>query len=136
MATCNHAPFKFAIIVSGFEPRDAEKLSWYTNRYPVVEALDASTSSGDGQDSGNCSENGSTKGEEDVGSRTLCGVQGASMHVIGRNDVIIEPERSEGLLKHYEFRKPVTLYHDGGHYLPSNAASRQAYKAFVQSFAS
>ncbi|CAO3568016.1 unnamed protein product [Mortierella alpina] len=136
MATCKHAPFKFAIIVSGFEPRDAEKLSWYTNRYPVVEALDASMSSGDGQDSGNCSDNGSTKGEEDVGSRTLCGVQGASMHVIGRNDVIIEPERSEGLLKHYEFRRPVTLYHDGGHYLPSNAASRQAYKAFVQLFAS
>lgn len=43
-------------------------------------------------------------------------------------------ERSEGLLKHYLFKTPTVLYHDGGHYLPSNAASRQAYKAFVQGF--
>ena len=43
-------------------------------------------------------------------------------------------ERSEGLMKHYKFKTPVTLYHDGGHYLPSNAASRQTYKSFVESF--
>ncbi|KAF9559063.1 hypothetical protein EC968_006739 [Mortierella alpina] len=135
MSTCKHAPFKFAIVVSGFEPRDAEKLAWYTNQYPVVEALEASTLAKGGEDSGNAIEDGSTKGEDEVKPRTLFGVQGASMHVIGRNDVIIEPERSEGLLKHYGFHKPVTLYHEGGHYLPSNAVSRQAYKAFVQSFA-
>ncbi|KAG0208242.1 hypothetical protein BGX28_000707 [Mortierella sp. GBA30] len=143
MSGCKHAPFKFAIIVSGFEPRDSEKMSWYTSQYPVLGITSAALAArlGDGHDSGNASDV-SERSVEDIENKerveqvSLFGVQGASLHVIGRNDVIIEPERSEGLLKHYQFRPPVTLYHDGGHYLPSNAASRQAYKSFVQSFAS
>ncbi|KAF9379651.1 hypothetical protein CPB97_008846 [Podila verticillata] len=123
MKDCTHQPFKFAIIVSGFEPRDAEKMTWYTNQYPVLKAKD---------DGSTTDKVGEQEGEEK--QEHLHGVQGASMHVIGRNDVIIEPERSEGLLKHYLFKTPTVLYHDGGHYLPSNAASRQAYKAFVQGF--
>ncbi|KAG9068240.1 Ovarian cancer-associated protein 2 [Linnemannia hyalina] len=120
MAGLKHAPFKFAIIVSGFEPRDAEKLAWYTNKYDVLQQMD-----GDDENKEN---------QENQETKTLFGVQGASLHVIGRNDVIIEPERAEGLLKHYQYKAPQTLYHDGGHYLPSNAASRQTYKSFVQSF--
>ncbi|KAG0330754.1 hypothetical protein BG000_011483 [Podila horticola] len=116
MKDCTHQPFKFAIIVSGFEPRDANIMKWYTNQYPVLKATEETSTD--------------TAAEQE----SPHGVQGASMHVIGRNDVIIEPERSEGLLKHYKFKTPTVLYHDGGHYLPSNATSRQAYKAFVQSF--
>ncbi|KAF9094576.1 Ovarian cancer-associated protein 2 [Mortierella sp. GBA35] len=122
MAGCKHDPFKFAIIVSGFEPRDAEKMAWYTNKHDVLEQKSEPQ-----KDDNENKENQEPK-------KTLYGVQGASLHVIGRNDVIIEPERSEGLLKHYQCKAPQTLYHDGGHYLPSNAASRQVYKSFVQSF--
>ncbi|KAG0031947.1 hypothetical protein BGZ81_000213 [Podila clonocystis] len=123
MKDCTHQPFKFAIIVSGFEPRDVEIMKWYTNQYPILKAKEVTST-----------DKGERDGEEEK-QESLYGVQGASMHVIGRNDVIIEPERSEGLLKHYKFKTPTVLYHDGGHYLPSNAASRQAYKTFVQSFA-
>ncbi|KAG0229719.1 hypothetical protein BGX31_006137 [Mortierella sp. GBA43] len=132
MDGCKHDPFKFAIIVSGFEPQDSGKLAWYVNRYPVLENTSINETS-----SVHGSENDVVNHREDniKEPRYLYGVQGASMHVIGRNDVIIQPERSEGLLKHYTYKKPLTLYHDGGHYLPSNAASRQAYKTFVQSFA-
>ncbi|KAF9102280.1 hypothetical protein BGX27_011055 [Mortierella sp. AM989] len=128
MSGCRHDPLKFAIIVAGFEPRDPEKLQWYTNKYPILQPR-RSTNSDDDEDMDD------QENKENVEPQCIHGVQGASMHVIGRSDVIIEPERAEGLLKHYRFKSPVSLYHDGGHYLPSNAASRQAYKTFVQSFA-
>ncbi|KAF9190689.1 Ovarian cancer-associated protein 2 [Haplosporangium sp. Z 767] len=134
MSGCKHDPFKFAIIVSGFEPRDQEKMTWYTNEYPVLHTKksESSDETNNSQTVGDHNKDGEDK--ENQEPQSVRGVQSASMHVIGRNDVIIEPERSEGLLKHYQFKKPVTLYHEGGHYLPSNAASRQAYKSFVQSF--
>ncbi|KAF9931349.1 Ovarian cancer-associated protein 2 [Linnemannia zychae] len=122
MSGCKHDPFKFAIIVSGFEPRDPEKMAWYTSKYNVLQSKNDIGSEDSASD---------TESQE---PKTLHGVQGASLHVIGRNDVIIEPERSEGLLKHYQYKTPQILYHDGGHYLPSNAASRNVYKSFVQSF--
>ncbi|KAI1308176.1 hypothetical protein EDD11_004331 [Mortierella claussenii] len=125
MNGCKHEPFKFAIIVSGFEPRDPEKLEWYTHKFPLLRLKQPTSND----------EEMAVEDQNDVEPQTLRGVQGASMHVIGRTDVIIEPERSEELLKHYQYKKPVVLYHDGGHYLPSNAASRQAFKSFVQSFA-
>ncbi|KAG0370690.1 hypothetical protein BGZ54_004814 [Gamsiella multidivaricata] len=131
MSGLQHDPFKFSIIVSGFEPRDAEKLAWYTNKYPVLEKPRKRRSEDDDED---IMEVDQDDDKENVEPKYLHGVQGASMHVIGRNDVIIQQERSEALLKHYQHKTPVTLYHDGGHYLPSNAASRQAYKSFVQSF--
>ncbi|KAF8927567.1 serine hydrolase FSH [Dissophora ornata] len=127
MTGCKHDPFKFAIIVSGFEPRDSEKLAWYTNKYPVLQSRKP-------EDINDSDVTPNEEDKENVEPKYIHGVQGASMHVIGRGDVIIEPERSEELLKHYQYKTPVTLYHDGGHYLPSNAASRQAYKSFVQSF--
>lgn len=77
MAGLKHNPFKFAIIVSGFEPRDAEKMAWYTNKYDVLQQKD-----GDDENKEN---------QENQETKTLFGVQGASLHVIGRNDVIIEP---------------------------------------------
>lgn len=77
MAGLKHDPFKFAIIVSGFEPRDAEKMAWYTNKYDVLRQKD-----GDDENKEN---------KENQETKTLFGVQGASLHVIGRNDVIIEP---------------------------------------------
>ncbi|KAF9391024.1 hypothetical protein BGX21_011334 [Mortierella sp. AD011] len=128
MSGCKHDPLKFAIIVAGFEPRDSEKLEWYTNKYPVLQPKSPNVGGDD-------DEMDDQEDKENVEPQCIHGVQGASMHVIGRNDVIIEPERAEALLKHYQFQAPVLLYHDGGHYLPSNAASRQAYKTFVQSFA-
>ncbi|KAF9204085.1 Ovarian cancer-associated protein 2 [Haplosporangium sp. Z 27] len=127
MSGCRHDPLKFAIIVAGFEPRDSEKLQWYTNKYPILQTRVSANSDDEDMDD--------QEDKENVEPQCLHGVQGASMHVIGRTDVIIEPERAEGLLKHYQYKAPVVLYHDGGHYLPSNAASRQAYKSFVQSFA-
>ncbi|KAF9578399.1 hypothetical protein BGW38_005809 [Lunasporangiospora selenospora] len=122
----SHSPFKFSIIVSGFEPRDPQKLAWYTNSYPVLQPP-VQEQQPDAQPDVESSANGQS-------SEFIHGVQGPSMHVIGRNDVIITPEQSDILLKHYSFKTPTVFYHDGGHYLPSNAASRQAYKAFVQSF--
>ncbi|KAF9997224.1 hypothetical protein BGZ65_007188 [Modicella reniformis] len=146
-----HNPFKFAIMVSGFEPRNEALISWYTNKYPVLQSSqlhEKTTENGVGERIAETTTTTTTTTTMHQDDKTheepplpspsplayLYGVQGASMHIIGRNDVIIEPERSEGLLKHYTNKKPVVLYHDGGHYLPSNAASRQAYKTFVQSF--
>lgn len=85
MKGCKHRPFKFAIVVSGFEPRDSEKLTWYSNKYPVLDP-DGTTENRDSKSDVMYQENG-------MNSMYLHGVQGASMHVIGRNDVIIEPGR-------------------------------------------
>jgi hypothetical protein len=81
MTGLKHDPFKFAIIVSGFEPRDAEKMEWYINKYDVLESKK--------QNGG--SQDGSEDIKENQEPTSLFGVQGASLHVIGRNDVIIEP---------------------------------------------
>ncbi|KAG0317761.1 Ovarian cancer-associated protein 2 [Dissophora globulifera] len=126
MTGCRHGPLKFAIVVSGFEPRDSALMAWYTNKYPLLEPRRSMDSNDMDVDD--------NEDKENVEPKYIHGVQGSSMHVIGRTDVIIEAERSEGLMNHYKFKTPVTLYHDGGHYLPSNAASRQAYKSFVESF--
>ncbi|KAG0333800.1 hypothetical protein BG004_000691, partial [Podila humilis] len=106
MKDCSHAPFKFAIIVSGFEPRDSSKMGWYTQRYPILKEGSSMV--------------------DDTETRQ----QGMDKITNGAP----APTWSEGLLKHYAFKKPAVLYHDGGHYLPSNAASRLAYKSFVQMF--
>lgn len=86
---CTHQPFKFAIVVSGFEPRDAEIMKWYTNQYPVLKATEEVSTDKDEQD------------EEEEKQESLYGVQGASMHVIGRNDVIIEPGK-RGASSHHK----------------------------------
>ncbi|KAF9432726.1 Ovarian cancer-associated protein 2 [Entomortierella beljakovae] len=131
MSGCTHPPVKFSIIVAGFEPRDEEKIQWYNSKYPVLlPKKSTSASSSDDEDY----DMEDQEDKENVEPQCLYGVQGASMHVIGKGDVIIEPERAELLLKHYKYQAPVLLYHDGGHYLPSNGPSRQAYKSFVQSF--
>lgn len=88
MKDCTHQPFKFAIIVSGFEPRDAEKVQWYTNQYPILKAKDEGSTT---------DKAGEQEGEKK--QEHLHGVQGASMHVIGRNDVIIEPGKDGDKLK-------------------------------------
>ncbi|KAF9351644.1 Ovarian cancer-associated protein 2 [Mortierella sp. NVP85] len=95
MEGCKHSPFKFAIVVSGFEPRDLEKLAWYTSQYPVLEANTDGTT-----DNSNVKNDGKVQEDMDgINSAYLHGVQGASMHVIGRNDVIIEPGTFDPLLK-------------------------------------
>ncbi|KAF9406727.1 hypothetical protein BGZ94_002978, partial [Podila epigama] len=85
MTGCTHQPFKFAIIVSGFEPRDQSKMSWYTQQYEVLKPLVKTDKKDEVTESVGESESEHDKPEY------LHGVQGASMHVIGRNDVIIEP---------------------------------------------
>ncbi|KAF9910278.1 Ovarian cancer-associated protein 2 [Lobosporangium transversale] len=120
MSGCRHDPFKFAIIVSGFEPRDPEKIGWYTNKYPILTPRRPPRSTTGNHISDDEMDLEDQEDKENIEPESLHGVQGA--------------KRSEELLKHYQYRPPVTLYHDGGHYMPSNAASRQAYKSFVRSF--
>ncbi|GJJ78200.1 hypothetical protein EMPS_10559 [Entomortierella parvispora] len=126
MSGCKHPPFKFSILVSGFEPKDEEKLAWYNGKYMVLKEQS--------RDSDDVNMDSDDDNKENVEPPHVKGVQGASMHIIGNTDVIITPERSEALLKYYTHKKPVIIYHDGGHYMPSQAANRHAYKAFVQSF--
>jgi hypothetical protein len=88
MAGCKHEPLKFSIIVSGFEPRDQETLKWYTNKYSVLQTpKDGTHQANDGEDL----EMEDQENKENVEPPSLHGVQGASMHVMGRTDVIIEP---------------------------------------------
>ncbi|KAG0048405.1 Ovarian cancer-associated protein 2 [Gryganskiella cystojenkinii] len=101
MSGCHHAPFKFSILVSGFEPKDEEKLAWYKGKYPLLKEQNTASKDQDAQ----------MDGDDDD-----------------------DENKENALLKHYTHKKPVMIYHDGGHYMPAQAANRHAYKAFVQSF--
>jgi hypothetical protein len=84
MHSCSHAPFKFSILVSGFEPRDEEKLGWFQGKYPLLKERLSINSDPMTANDGDIKENIELQIE---------GVQGASMHIIGRTDVIIIPGR-------------------------------------------
>lgn len=56
-----------------------------------------------------------------------------TLHISGRNDTLITPERSEILMKHCENAR--FELHDGGHYTPSKASWRNFMNAYINSFA-
>ncbi|KAJ3044117.1 hypothetical protein HDV00_003221 [Rhizophlyctis rosea] len=57
-----------------------------------------------------------------------------SIHIIGRQDAWVVPERSEALLTCFEELDRETYYHEGGHFLPTNAENRRKYKEWIGQF--
>ncbi|WVN90724.1 uncharacterized protein L203_105966 [Cryptococcus depauperatus CBS 7841] len=56
-----------------------------------------------------------------------------TLHISGKNDTLITPERSQLLFKQCENARFET--HDGGHYTPSKASWRHFLNAYINSFA-
>ena len=92
MSGCGHGPFKFSILVSGFDPKDEEKLAWFKGKYPVLKEQDAVDKDRDTLMDGDEDDD---EDKENVEPPHVDGVQGASMHIIGRTDVIIIPGKDE-----------------------------------------
>jgi len=55
-----------------------------------------------------------------------------SLHVIGRNDVVLGVKRSIMLLENFE--NPRAEWHDGGHFVPSKSNWRHFFQAYFTSF--
>ncbi|KHJ48726.1 serine hydrolase [Trichuris suis] len=55
-----------------------------------------------------------------------------SLHVVGETDAVIPKEMSLQLAN--MFSNPTIVYHDGGHYVPSNPALANAVKTFLKKF--
>ncbi|KAF9517426.1 hypothetical protein BS47DRAFT_1291075 [Hydnum rufescens UP504] len=55
-----------------------------------------------------------------------------SLHVLGRNDVIVSTARSKTLIDVFE--SPRIEWHDGGHFVPSKATWRQFFKNYFASY--
>jgi len=55
-----------------------------------------------------------------------------SLHVLGRNDVIVSTARSKTLIDVFE--SPRVEWHDGGHFVPSKATWRQFFKDYFASY--
>lgn len=53
-----------------------------------------------------------------------------SLHVYGDTDRVIQKEMSEDLLQYYV--DPVTLQHEGGHFIPTGAPQKKVYTEFLQ----
>ncbi|KAI9203871.1 alpha/beta hydrolase family protein [Polychytrium aggregatum] len=56
-----------------------------------------------------------------------------SLHVIGKSDALIVPSRSEELSR--VFHDPKVVFHEGGHFIPTDADQRAIYKEFIGQFA-
>ncbi|KDQ13939.1 hypothetical protein BOTBODRAFT_110638 [Botryobasidium botryosum FD-172 SS1] len=54
-----------------------------------------------------------------------------TLHVIGRNDVITTPERSQALIDAYV--DPRVEYHDGGHFIPAKTNWRNFFASYIAS---
>ncbi|TFY76851.1 hypothetical protein EWM64_g7162 [Hericium alpestre] len=52
-----------------------------------------------------------------------------TLHVVGKNDIVVIPERSQSLLDVSENKR--VEYHDGGHFVPSKASWRNFLKAWL-----
>ncbi|WFD36429.1 dihydrofolate reductase [Malassezia cuniculi] len=85
------APLKFAIIVSGFVPREPNLSKLFDKPIELP-----------------------------------------SLHVIGREDAIVEPKSSEKLAKC--FANARVEFHDGGHFLPTPAPWRNFVRDYIASF--
>ena len=55
-----------------------------------------------------------------------------SLHIIGENDQIVDPNLSEKFATEY-FAVPMIVRHSGGHTIPSQAIFREAYHQFLDS---
>ncbi|KAF9163339.1 hypothetical protein DFQ26_002695 [Actinomortierella ambigua] len=92
----DHGPLGFSIIVSGFLPVDPVQLGWFRSRVPRsmnrLAAKEAAAAADVEKEGGAAlpsrpSQNGLLGSKDDE----CQGVVGASLHIIGRGDVIIEP---------------------------------------------
>ncbi|KAL3899160.1 MAG: hypothetical protein SGPRY_012693 [Prymnesium sp.] len=70
--------------------------------------------------------------DETAAAELLKGVNVPSLHVIGRADGIVVPERSWALTEHFE--QSCVIEHDGGHMLPSAPVVREKLSAFLEPF--
>ncbi|CAO3669895.1 unnamed protein product [Umbelopsis vinacea] len=59
-------------------------------------------------------------------------IQTPSLHIIGELDTLVAPERMTALAD--RFHKPEIFRHTGGHFVPTNAASRNTIKEYVAKF--
>ncbi|GAB5592829.1 hypothetical protein Unana1_07729 [Umbelopsis nana] len=59
-------------------------------------------------------------------------IQTPSLHIIGELDTLVAPERMTALAD--KFNKPDLFRHSGGHFVPTNAASRNTIKEYVNKF--
>lgn len=59
-------------------------------------------------------------------------VETPSLHIIGRGDTIVGPERSQPLID--SFLEPRVEFHDGGHFTPAKQSWRVFFKAYLSSF--
>ena len=71
-----------------------------------------------------CSKHAHYYDEKEKGS-----VQIPTLFVIGENDQVIVPVRSEALLPF--FSKPQVIKHEGGHFVPATSKQKQAYLSFL-----
>lgn len=55
-----------------------------------------------------------------------------TLHVIGKNDVIVTEERSRTLVRECEDNR--VEYHEGGHFIPSKANWRNFFNEYISSF--
>ncbi|XP_042905252.1 esterase OVCA2 [Parasteatoda tepidariorum] len=53
-----------------------------------------------------------------------------SLHIIGESDTCIPKELNEGLM--ITFLEPSAIYHEGGHFIPSNSSVRRQYVSFFK----
>ncbi|KAG2171507.1 hypothetical protein INT43_008233 [Umbelopsis isabellina] len=59
-------------------------------------------------------------------------VQSPSFHIIGELDTLVAPERMSALAE--KFHQPYIFKHAGGHFVPTNAASRNTLKEWISKF--
>ncbi|KAJ2763039.1 Ovarian cancer-associated protein 2 [Coemansia sp. BCRC 34490] len=101
-------PLRFAFLFAGF--------------YPDVPQFDAllTVSAGD-----------SDRGQSSSNERLRIAVP--SLHVVGARDAVVAPERGRELAARAFDDTAVVAEHDGGHFVPCNAARRNRYQAFLDS---
>jgi hypothetical protein len=62
-------------------------------------------------------------------------ISAPSLHIIGTSDEWVVPDRSKELLFCYDEKTRSVLEHPGGHYIPSDASSKQKIVDWISQFA-
>ncbi|KAJ2520663.1 Ovarian cancer-associated protein 2 [Coemansia sp. RSA 2049] len=102
-------PLRFAFLFAGF--------------YPDVPQFDALLTAPAGD---------SDRGQSSSDGRRLR-IAVPSLHVVGTRDAVVAPERGRELAARAFDDTAVVAEHDGGHFVPCNAAWRNRYQAFLDS---
>ncbi|KAJ2495764.1 Ovarian cancer-associated protein 2 [Coemansia sp. RSA 2049] len=111
-------PLRFAFLFAGFYPDVPQFDALLTA--PAVAAAAAAGGSADREQS-NCS------------SARRLRIAVPSLHVVGIRDAVVAPERGRELAARAFADTAVVAEHDGGHFVPCNAAWRNRYQAFLDS---